>query len=197
MIVSILFLLCSYLVGCIPTGRTIAKLHKVEIEKLGSGNVGATNIARNLGKKAGILTLAGDIAKGLIVIKLARYFQFASINDVTIVSLAAISVVMGHCFSLPGLKGGKGVATALGVLIGLSPMISVFSLLVFIAVFFKTRYVSAASITAVLSAPLAAMIMYPEQDFPLALGAVALLITFRHHENIQRLVEGRESKFNI
>ena len=112
-------------------------------------------------------------------------------------SWCVVAVVLGHCFSLPGLRGGKGVATALGVILYLSLWVTTFALAVFALVFWKSRYVSAASITACLAAPLLSIFLYSDTDWPVALGIAALIVTYRHKDNLKRLTEGTESKFSF
>ncbi|MBN8549836.1 MAG: glycerol-3-phosphate 1-O-acyltransferase PlsY [Deltaproteobacteria bacterium] len=184
-------LLPFYLLGTFPTGHLIAKSRGVDISTVGSGNVGATNVMRNLGKKAGVLTLLGDLCKGLLAVALASAlsgrFEYAC--------YAGIAVVAGHCFSIPGkLKGGKGVATALGALLFLSPTAAVFVIAVFIAVLEMWKMVSLASVSATLSAPVFTMLTGQADYLNYSLIAIALIITYRHHANLTRIAQGKEPK---
>jgi glycerol-3-phosphate acyltransferase PlsY len=183
-----------YLLGSFPTGYLLAKLHGVDITKQGSGNVGATNVARSIGKRAGVLTLVLDLVKGALAVLLASLIT----NESWFLSAAAVAVVCGHCFSLPPfLKGGKGVATGLGVLIALVPGAALTSIIVFAALFSTTRLVSLSSIIATLSAPLYSLALNHPEPKSLALIVLSLVIVFRHRENITRLIEGREPRFGV
>lgn len=181
--------LLAYMIGSFPTGKIIAHSYGIDIEKVGSGNVGATNLARVVGKKAGLITLLVDILKGTIVVLIARFFA--------IEIALSIAVVLGHCYSLPGLKGGKGVATALGVILALSPLLGIIALAIFALVFSLTRYVSASSVTAGLLVPMIAFFLYPHEPFDLSLAIIGLILTIRHRENLERLVMGTEKKFSF
>ena len=162
------------------------------MRRSGSGNIGATNVARTLGKTAGILTLLGDGAKGLVAVLLAQAWGQASILP----AVAACVAVLGHMFPLyHGFRGGKGVATALGALLPTLPLPLLGGLLVWLVVVATWRYVSAGSILAALVVPLlAALWSYP---WPLVLAAVliALLVLYKHRDNLYRLWQGSEAKF--
>lgn len=183
-----------YLIGAFPTGRIIAKHYGVAIETVGSGNVGATNVARTIGKKAGLLTLIVDMLKGLLSTTIA----FALTDGNTFPALAACTVVLGHCYSIPGhLKGGKGVSTAFGAILCLSPWTATAGLIAFIAVMASTRIVSAASVTGSLIAPIAALLGNESTEPTAAAALIGIMITLRHWSNLQRLVEGREKRFHF
>jgi glycerol-3-phosphate acyltransferase PlsY len=191
-VATLIALIPFYLIGTFPSGYLLAKLRGVDITKQGSGNVGATNVARSLGKKAGILTLVLDLTKGLLAIYLASLLA----DQGWFVAAAAVAVVCGHCFSIPPLlKGGKGVATGLGVLIALAPGAGVTSVVIFVVLFSATRFVSLSSIVATLSAPIYSLVTNQPEAKSLALMAIALVIVYRHRENIHRQIEGRETKF--
>ena len=193
-IATLIALIPFYLLGSFPTGYLLAKLHGVDITKQGSGNVGATNVARSIGKRAGVLTLVLDLVKGALAVLLASLIT----NESWFLSAAAVAVVCGHCFSLPPfLKGGKGVATGLGVLIALVPGAALTSIIVFAALFSTTRLVSLSSIIATLSAPLYSLALNHPEPKSLALIVLSLVIVFRHRENITRLIEGREPRFGV
>jgi acyl phosphate:glycerol-3-phosphate acyltransferase len=181
-----------YLIGAFPTGRLIAARYGVKIDQTGSGNVGASNVTRVLGKRAGLLTLAGDVLKGVLAVLLARWIDPYSYYP----SLAGLAAICGHCFSIPGkLRGGKGVAVSLGVFLLLSPLATLFGLVVFIALAARFRIASLASLSAALTTPLFSMFTGVPDHVIYSLGTAALLITGKHHANIKRLIEGREPRF--
>jgi glycerol-3-phosphate acyltransferase PlsY len=191
-IATLVALIPFYLIGSFPSGYLLARLHGVDITQQGSGNVGATNVARSLGKRAGVLTLILDLFKGILGVYLASVFTPAAWYP----AAAAIAVVSGHCFSLPPLlKGGKGVATGLGVLIALVPGAAILSAVIFSSVFAVTRLVSLSSLMATLSAPLYSLVTNQSDAVSFSLVVVSLIIVYRHYENIVRLIEGREPRF--
>ena len=186
-------LICfSFFLGSIPFGYLLGKLKGVDIRKHGSGNVGATNVARVLGKKYGVAVYILDFLKGFIPTFVAVKLYGMENPTVAAVGLAAI---LGHMFSpFLGFRGGKGVATASGVLFGLSSIFGFLILALWFAVYKLTSYVSLASITAAFaSIYLAGMFGFPQSvEFLITLSAV--LILAKHKSNIERLVEGRELK---
>ena len=191
-IATLVALIPFYLLGSFPSGYLLARLHGVDITKHGSGNVGATNVARTIGKRAGVLTLLLDLIKGMLAVYLASMIT----DQVWFSAAAAVAVVSGHCFSIPPfLKGGKGVATGLGVLIALAPGAALTSIVIFVALFSTTKLVSLASIVATLSAPLYSLVTDQPEAKSLALIILSFVIVYRHRENIKRLIEGREPKF--
>jgi acyl phosphate:glycerol-3-phosphate acyltransferase len=196
-----LLLAAAYLLGSIPFGLLLAKLFAgSDIRKSGSGNIGATNVARVVGPAAGILTLVLDVAKGAAAVWLAaRYSE----QNSTALILAAIFALLGHCFPVwLRFKGGKGVATALGVFLMLSPLAALSALLVFIFVSLAWRYVSLGSVSAAAAMPLLMYFLWaPGHAPPLVVDFGTLfasaLIIFKHDANLQRLVDGTEPKFSI
>ena len=185
-------LLPFYLLGAFPTGVLVAKLNGIDITSQGSGNVGATNVARVVGKRAGVLTLVGDIAKGAVGAAIALF----CFGDTWAAAAAAAVVVLGHCFSVPPyLRGGKGVATAIGVIAVLDPLTALVAVAAFACSFAASRIVSLSSLIAALVVPTFALIVNLPDWTTISLGAVAAVVIFRHRENIQRLIEGREPRF--
>ncbi len=181
-----------YLIGAFPTGKIVATSHGVDITAQGSGNVGATNVARVVGKRAGILTLLGDVLKGTVGIVLASVMADASWFP----PVAGIALVLGHCFSVPPwLKGGKGVATALGVVLALHPPSAAVALIAFGVVFAIWKVVSLASMSAALIVPITSFLFNLGEAVTVAFAAIALVVVARHEENIRRLIEGREPTF--
>jgi acyl phosphate:glycerol-3-phosphate acyltransferase len=196
-----LLLAAAYLLGSIPFGLLLAKLFAgSDIRKSGSGNIGATNVARVVGPAAGILTLVLDVAKGAAAVWLAAHY---SEQNSTALILAAIFALLGHCFPVwLRFKGGKGVATALGVFLMLSPLAALSALLVFIFVSLAWRYVSLGSVSAAAAMPLLMYFLWaPGHAPPLVVDFGTLfasaLIIFKHDANLQRLVDGTEPKFSI
>ena len=196
-----LLLAAAYLLGSIPFGLILAKLLAgSDIRKSGSGNIGATNVARVVGPAAGILTLVLDVAKGAAAVWLAGRFTEQSSTAMT---LAAVVALLGHCFPVwLKFNGGKGVATALGVFLMLSPLAALSALLIFILVSLAWRYVSLGSVSAAAAMPLLMYFLWaPGHAPPLVVDFGTLfasaLVIFKHDANLQRLVDGTESKFSF
>jgi acyl phosphate:glycerol-3-phosphate acyltransferase len=191
-IAVVISLIPLYLLGSFPTGLIVARIHGIDITAKGSGNVGATNVSRVIGKRAGVLTLVGDALKGIIALLLASVIS----NAEWFVALAGFIVVCGHCFSIPPwLKGGKGVATGLGVLSFLYPLGALLAVVTFGVVFVLTRIVSLSSIVSALIVPLAVFATNQGESLGWALAGISFVIVIRHHQNIVRLIEGREPRF--
>jgi glycerol-3-phosphate acyltransferase PlsY len=190
-------LIVCYLIGAIPVGIIVARMRGIDITAKGSGNVGATNVARVVGKGAGIITLLGDILKGLVGIFLAKSIGLVP----EAVLCAGLVTLAGHCFSIPRkLKGGKGVATGLGVFVAYAPLIALIGVLVFAAMFVIFRIVSLASITAALVIPfvlfLSALLGNNASLLEVLIAALlSAIIIYRHKENIRRLARGEEPRF--
>jgi glycerol-3-phosphate acyltransferase PlsY len=184
----------AYFCGSIPTGVILARRRGIDVRKVGSGNIGATNVARSVGKKTGLLTLLGDAAKGLIPVLLVRILDLGE----TPLACAAVAALLGHVFS-PFLRfsGGKGVATGLGVFLGLAPQAILLALLLFIFTFALSRIVSLASLIAAGATPVLLFLLSYPQGHILAGVIIAGLIIIRHHENIVRLLKGQESRFSM
>lgn len=190
---AIFLAIVSYFIGSIPTGVILAKYFgNVDLRGVGSGNIGATNVTRAMGKKFGVITLLGDILKGLLPTLFALYI-FDSQN---LAALVGFSAFMGHIFSVfLEFKGGKGVATALGVLLVTSPLATGIGILAFIVVFAATRYVSASSLAAAVVIPIAAY--WTGRPFPYMILAslISVFVIWKHTDNIKRLINGTEKKF--
>jgi glycerol-3-phosphate acyltransferase PlsY len=188
----------GYLVGSIPSGYCVGRLLAgLDVRASGSGNIGATNVARLLGLRFGFVVLALDMAKGALPVALALFsWPDTSLVHAQAVSLVALATLLGSCYSLfLRFEGGKGVATASGISLVLWPIAALFAFLLFAAVAWRWRYVSLASLTAAVSLPLwLALFDYPGPY--LGLGClVALCISFRHRSNIRALLQGRELKW--
>lgn len=182
----------AYLLGSIPTGLLLSKAFGVDIRTKGSGNIGATNVYRTMGKKIGILTLLGDCLKGLIPVLIAKTMHLPD----AWVALVGLAAFLGHVYTVfLGFKGGKGVATALGVFLGTSPLSVLIALAVFISVLYARRYVSLASISAAALVPVAVVFAEGKPELIAMSVAVAAIVIFRHRENIVRLRAGTENRF--
>ena len=180
----------AFLVGSIPMGYLLARLRGVDIRKLGSGNIGATNVMRQQGKRLGLLTLLLDILKGVLPTFAAAHFAGGRVGAAT-----GLLAVVGHCYSifLKG-KGGKGVATGLGVFLALAPLAVLAGLAVFLIVIAIQRTVSLGSISAALSLPIASWLLhYPPETVSAALLAGGIIV-LRHKDNIKRIRAGTESR---
>jgi len=184
--------ICSYLLGSVPSGLIIGKLSGLDVRKAGSGNIGATNVARLLGKKGGLLTLVADTAKGLIPILLVQQIGFSD----PIVALVGIAAFLGHLYPIfLKFKGGKGVATGFGVLLGFAPLATTILLVIFGAVAFTTRIVSLSSMITAVATPLILWLFYYSPTYIIMAAFMATMIVFRHYANIQRLLNGTEPRF--
>lgn len=190
---ELILIAAAYLLGSVPTGLVLARVvGGVDIRTTGSGNIGATNVSRTLGWKVGVLTLVGDCLKGVVPV-LVAYRLGCTEGWLALTGLAAFT---GHIYTVfLRFKGGKGVATALGVFLALSPLSVLAALAVFGLVFWKWRYVSLASISAAAAMPLLVALIDRRGLIFLMSGVIALLVIWRHRENIQRLRLGTESKF--
>ena len=206
MIPPLLSIPLAYLLGSIPFGYLLVRaFRKEDIRTSGSGNIGATNVARFGGKALGIATLLLDLGKGLAAV----IFAFLIAHHATsmtrqqgfdLATLAAVAAILGHVFPIwLRFRGGKGVATALGVFIALVPRASLCILAVFLVVFALTRYVSLASILAAASFPLFAFyfLRHPSPVVTFGFFFIPLLICIKHHQNIRRLLAGTESRFGV
>jgi glycerol-3-phosphate acyltransferase PlsY len=192
LIVTFLWIAGAYLLGSVPTGLLLGKLYGIDVRHEGSGNIGATNLYRTVGRKVGIMTLAGDCLKGMLPVLLVWKLGMAEPMQAW-VGLAAFS---GHVFSVFLLfKGGKGVATALGVYLALAPLAVLGALVVFILLVLTWRYISLGSIVAAAVMPLIIWFMPHTQQLLIATVLISAVVIIKHHTNISRLVAGTESTF--
>lgn len=198
---SMVIPVAAYLLGSIPFGLILAKLcGGTDVRKEGSGNIGATNVARVVGPMAGILTLVLDAAKGAVAVLLAERLSNTSALWMMI---AAIAALLGHCFPVwLRFQGGKGVATAAGIFLALCPLAFFGAILLFVLVVAFWRYVSLGSISAAAVIPLLMYFLWaPGHAPPLVVTfgslAIALFVVYKHNSNIHRLVEGMEPKFSF
>ena len=197
--------MASYLIGSFPSAYVAGRLAGIDIRKAGSGNIGATNVARVLGKRFGYPVFVVDVAKGFVAVKLAQAFAGNTHSSAFFVDLSgvlgAMFAVLGHSFPVwLGFKGGKGVATSIGALFALNWIPALIVGIVWIVMFQTTRYVSLASIVAVISLPItvALMLFLKELSTPVLLYfslLLAAIVVFRHRSNISRLLSGTEHRF--
>jgi glycerol-3-phosphate acyltransferase PlsY len=205
----VILIIAAYLLGSIPFGLIIAKAHGKDLRSIGSGNIGATNLSRALGRKWAYLCFLLDAAKGLVPMLLAAGFISSPphITELLLALAVGCAAVLGHIFPIyVKFKGGKGVATSFGVAIGLWPYYttcSLFALGVWAVTVLIWRYISLASIAASVSFPLAlvlVIVLTPGWDFanlwPLLIAATTIpfIVIVRHRPNIKRLIAGTESK---
>ncbi len=185
----------AYLIGAIPTGMILTKLTGGEDPRnVGSGNIGATNVYRTAGRKLGIYTLLGDCLKGIIPMLFAMIFGFQGAE----LALVGLSALIGHCFPIYlKFEGGKGVATALGVFLVISPGSVFLVLSLFLVVLGKWRYISLASISCAAVIPYLVLILEKSMMGFLVCACMAILVIWRHKENIERLLAGSETKFSL
>ncbi len=189
---TFLLLIFAYLMGSIPTGVILARaFSNVDPRTQGSKNIGATNVFRTAGKILGVITLLGDILKGLIPVAVAR----GTLDSYFWIGAVALAAFLGHLYSIfLKFKGGKGIATGLGVFLALSPLPAILSLLVFGAVLYKWRFVSLGSLAATAAFLfLLALLEIHRTYIPFAL-IIGVFIFYRHRENIERMLVGKESK---
>ena len=190
----------AYLLGSIPTGYMVARAKGIDIRTVGSGNIGATNAFRVLGKAAGIMVLAADFLKGLLGCGVLPWLLFHTgvYEETRVVPeiLAGFCSVLGHNYTIwLGFKGGKGIATSAGVLTALVPWALLTILSIWIVLFAVTRYVSIASLAASVSLPFATWVFYQNWTLSLVTGAMGVLAIYKHRGNIQRLLNGTEPRF--
>lgn len=190
----IFILIVIYLIAAIPSGVVLARMMGVEdVRQKGSGNIGATNVYRVAGKLAGVLTLLGDTLKGFLPLLAIKSWLSPAPEQLAIASAVAI---LGHCYPVYlRFKGGKGVATALGLFLVLSPKAVLGALIVFILTVALSRYISLGSVLAALSAPLLILLLNLPQPIFLATLFIAMLVIWRHRSNIKRLLDGTENRF--
>jgi acyl phosphate:glycerol-3-phosphate acyltransferase len=192
MITNITLIVGAYLFGSLAAAIILCKMLGLGDPRLeGSGNPGATNVMRLHGKKAGIIALLGDLLKGLIPVLLARYL---GAND-TIIALTALAAFIGHLFPVFfGFKGGKGVATLLGVLMATSWVAGLLFVITWLIVAMAFRYSSLASLTSALMMLVYVFVLLPDYSYLICFAIMAMLLLWRHRPNIRKLLAGTESK---
>ena len=190
---TILLPIFGYLLGSISAAIVVARLLRLpDPRQAGSGNPGATNVLRLGGKRAAALTLAGDLVKGVVPVALARFLGLEG----WALAAVALATFLGHLYPIYfGFRGGKGVATALGILLALQPLLGGAVLLVWVLIFLLTRLSSLAALGAALAAPFLGFVLNPQRGEQALVVALALLVLWRHRGNIARLRSGAERPF--
>lgn len=194
--VEIIYVFLSYCIGAIPFGLLVSRGSGIDIREQGSKNIGATNVARLLGKKMGVLALCGDVLKGFLPIFGAALLMEGKANAHMVIALCGAATVVGHMFPLYlGFKGGKGVATALGVFLFLSPTAILGCLLVFVAAVYFSGFVSLGSLLGS-AAIVGLLLMLGASTWKILLASfIVILIWGKHYQNIGRLLSGTEKSW--
>lgn len=197
----VLLYVVSYCLGAIPFGLLVGKLKGVDIRKVGSGNIGATNAYRALGWGGGIAVFILDVGKGMVPPLLAKWLLPGTMPPGEVINHAVFTgatAVIGHSFSpFLGFKGGKGVATGLGVLLGVAPVVGIAGVTASFTVIAITRYVSIASLVACVVVMAGALITHQPPIVLGAFGFVTAFVIIRHIPNIKRLMKGEESRLDF
>lgn len=187
----LILIITAYILGSVPFGYVIGKLNGVDITKVGSGNIGATNISRTLGFKTGVLVFVLDLLKGTLAISIAIMYD----PDPFFIIIIGISAIIGHMFSMfLKFKGGKGAAVGLGVLLGIAPDVFFFTFFIVLMVMLISKYVSLSSIIGSISASLLMLILGKPFPYIFVTFAGTFLILLKHRENMSRLMQGTERK---
>ena len=202
----ILVAFAAYLLGSIPTGYLVARAKGVDIRTVGSGNIGATNVFRILGKPAGIFVLLADVLKGWLAVWVAAFWLMKILMPPdslerslgTGAIMAALFAVLGHNYTCwLHFKGGKGIATTAGVYFALAPVAVGIALAVWIVIFVLTRYVSAASIAAAIALPAAVWLTEESLLLSIVTTGLGVLAIYKHKGNIRRLLAGTENRITF
>ena len=192
----------GYLIGSFPTSFLMARALKgIDIREVGSGNAGATNVMRSVGKLPALITLIVDIAKGAFVVTFVAnfFYQYTETIDYDFYrSFLGLAAICGHIWPVwLKFRGGKGVATTLGVAIGLAPVVLLPSVFIWLVIFFTTNYVSLASILALIAFPIIAIAFSQPLYLVLVSAVICSISIFKHRENIKRLLKGQENKTDL
>lgn len=197
----LVILIIAYLLGSIPTAVWIGKRFcRIDVREHGSGNAGATNTFRVLGTKYGIVVLLTDITKGVLASMIATSLSENMSYAILVQIGAAVACILGHVFPIfASFRGGKGVATSLGVYLGFNPLTAVICLLIFILVFLLSRFVSLSSMTAAFALPFVSYFVLKQDQMALILFNVLIsfIVILAHRKNIQRLIKGEEQRMNF
>lgn len=200
-IIAVAIIGFAYALGSLPFAVIVSRLMGLDDPRtFGSNNPGATNVLRSGSKKAAALTLLGDLLKGVVAVYLAQWLSQKFDLPTLVIAASAIAVFLGHVFPFTlGFKGGKGVATAIGVLIAIQPLLALACILTWLIVVYATRYSSLAAIISALMAPAYYLLMsgslWPmNKTMFITIATLSLLLLWRHQANISRLLQGKESR---
>ena len=186
-----LVIVFAYLFGSIPFGVLVGKITGVNIRQVGSGNIGATNVLRTVGKLSALFVLLGDALKGTFSVLIAKYLELGELW----VAAAGFAAIIGHLASIYlGFKGGKGVATGLGVFVAINPQVGIVSMLIWLSVAWLIRYSSLAAIVTFLFLPIVTMSLAPSLIMTCLALVVTTLIVIKHMDNIARIIVGTETR---
>ena len=199
LVTSLLAVVLAYLLGSIPFAVVSSRIFGLaDPRSYGSKNPGATNVLRSGNKVAAALTLLGDLAKGWLAVFAARAYGPAYGFNPDFIGLVALAVFFGHLYPVfLNFKGGKGVATAAGVLLALDPRLGVVTLVVWLSVAFVLRYSSLAALVAATAAPLVAFLLWGDDALVVAVGVMSMALIGKHWLNLQRLMAGKETKIGV
>ena len=190
---AIIALIASYFLGAIPFGLIAGKLRGIDVRAAGSGNIGATNVWRTLGPKYGAAVFALDVAKGFAAPTLARIL--VSSNEHEVAAACAALAILGHTFSLwLRFRGGKGIATGFGAILGLVPVVAIGCLLAWLAALGLSRMISVASIVACVGAPLGLYLTHAPAAYAWVVAPLAVVAVLKHLPNVRRILNGTEPK---
>ena len=196
-IIPLVLIVFGYIIGAIPSGYIVTKYVKdIDLRSMGSGNVGATNVTRALGFKMGLLVAIFDILKGFIAVLLAQIILPGN-TPIIYIFIIGLAAIVGHNWSVfLRFSGGKGVATTLGVILRLLPVNFLIFVVIWIAITILTRYVSLGSILGAISLPISSVFLNYSSNYIIYTLILALSIILTHHENIKRLLQGRENRMS-
>ncbi len=190
----IFFAAIAYLIGSIPIGLILSKIKGKDPRQTGSGNIGATNVMRTAGKAMGVITLIGDVAKGFLPVIVVKHYSHKPI----LVAAIGFLAFLGHLYPIYlRFKGGKGVATALGVYLAVSPLAILIDILVFILVLLRWRYVSLGSLVAAAMMPVILIFLRISYEYIVLSVLVGAFIFIKHRDNMRRLSQGQENRLKI
>lgn len=194
MSIYVFFAAIAYLIGSIPIGLILSKIKGKDPRQTGSGNIGATNVMRTAGAALGIITLLGDVAKGFIPVIVVRHYS----NEPILVAATGLAAFIGHLYPVYlKFRGGKGVATALGVYLAVSPLAILIDIFIFIIVLLRWRYVSLGSLIGTAMMPVILIFMMVSYEYIILSVLIGVFIFIKHRDNIRRLVKGQENRFKI